>query len=162
MSLQTQILICSISVSKAYFDNPHQYIPERWLRSEDGKRLDSTIHPMAALPFGYGPRNCIGRRFAEQEMYIATVKVCQFCKSHKLSHKFNFQDIKEIKRGTGRKYKICFQNMQTSKNKKQSWKSHRLLKVWHKLKKALSMEVAKIIMLVLDITTIFVLFILTS
>ncbi|KAK3736809.1 hypothetical protein RRG08_000560 [Elysia crispata] len=73
----TQILICSISVSKAYFDNPHQYIPERWLRSEDGKRLDSTIHPMAALPFGYGPRNCIGRRFAEQEMYIATVKILQ-------------------------------------------------------------------------------------
>ncbi|RUS81708.1 hypothetical protein EGW08_010515, partial [Elysia chlorotica] len=75
----TQILICSTSVSKAYFERPDQYLPERWLRAHDGKRLDSAtpIHPMAALPFGYGPRNCIGRRFAEQEMYIATVKVLQ-------------------------------------------------------------------------------------
>ncbi|GFR83462.1 cholesterol side-chain cleavage enzyme, mitochondrial [Elysia marginata] len=73
----TQVLICSSSVSKACFDNHDQYIPERWLRTEQGKRSDSTIHPMSVLPFGYGPRNCIGRRFAEQEMFLATVKVLQ-------------------------------------------------------------------------------------
>lgn len=73
----TQVLICSSSVSKAYFDNPDLYIPERWLRSDEGTRPGSYIHPMTVLPFGYGPRNCIGRRFAEQEMFLGSVKVLQ-------------------------------------------------------------------------------------
>ncbi|GFR83472.1 cytochrome P450 10-like [Elysia marginata] len=73
----THILICSHSVSKAYFENPEQYYPERWLRSEERRRSDSYIHPMSVLPFGYGPRNCIGRRFAEQEIFLGSVKVLQ-------------------------------------------------------------------------------------
>lgn len=73
----TQVIICSNSVAKSYFDNRNQYTPERWLRSEDGTRSGSYIHPLAVLPFGYGPRNCIGRRFAEQELYLATAKVLQ-------------------------------------------------------------------------------------
>ncbi|XP_059155764.1 probable cytochrome P450 CYP44 [Physella acuta] len=56
--------------------NPDKFIPERWIRTESGKRHDD-IHSMVVLPFGFGPRNCIGRRFAVQEIYLAASKVLQ-------------------------------------------------------------------------------------
>uniref|UniRef100_A0A2C9LR00 Cytochrome P450 n=1 Tax=Biomphalaria glabrata TaxID=6526 RepID=A0A2C9LR00_BIOGL len=62
--------------TKTHFKNPDQFLPERWLRSEDNTKKDSA-HSMIVLPFGHGPRNCIGRRFAVQEIYLAAVKVLQ-------------------------------------------------------------------------------------
>ncbi|XP_071114314.1 probable cytochrome P450 CYP44 [Haliotis cracherodii] len=62
--------------NKKYFDRPDEFIPERWIRDEDGNRK-SMIPPMALLPFGFGPRNCLGRRFAEQEIYLAAIKLIQ-------------------------------------------------------------------------------------
>lgn len=54
------------------FDGPTIFRPERWLRDESGKR---NIHPFVFLPFGFGVRNCLGQRFALQEMYIFTAKL---------------------------------------------------------------------------------------
>ncbi|XP_055879844.1 probable cytochrome P450 12a5, mitochondrial [Biomphalaria glabrata] len=62
--------------TKTHFENPDQFLPERWLRSEDNTKKDPA-HSMIVLPFGHGPRNCIGRRFAVQEIYLAAVKVLQ-------------------------------------------------------------------------------------
>ncbi|KAJ3363259.1 hypothetical protein GGF32_004525 [Allomyces javanicus] len=45
-----------------YFANPKSFNPDRW----DAK----DIHPFASLPFGFGPRMCIGRRIAEMEMTV--------------------------------------------------------------------------------------------
>lgn len=67
-------MLCNVLTCKNEFANPDQYIPERWLRSSDGY-LPKDEPKMAVLPFGYGPRNCIGRRFAEQEVYLAAIKV---------------------------------------------------------------------------------------
>lgn len=67
--------------NKKYFDRPDEFIPERWIRDEDGNRK-RMIPPMALLPFGFGPRNCLGRRFAEQEIYLAVIKVCENLVGH--------------------------------------------------------------------------------
>ncbi|CAL1535879.1 unnamed protein product [Lymnaea stagnalis] len=58
------------------FEDPDKFLPERWLRSNESRKQDST-NKMAVLPFGHGPKNCAGRRFAVQEMYLATAKVVQ-------------------------------------------------------------------------------------
>ncbi|XP_045448577.1 cytochrome P450 9e2-like [Melitaea cinxia] len=46
-----------------YFPNPEKFDPERF--SDDNKH---EINQMAYMPFGFGPRNCIGSRFALCEL----------------------------------------------------------------------------------------------
>lgn len=52
-------------------EEPSKFMPERWLKESDG----SSIHRFAFFPFGYGPRMCIGKRLAEQEIYILITKI---------------------------------------------------------------------------------------
>ncbi|XP_070173330.1 probable cytochrome P450 CYP44 [Littorina saxatilis] len=65
-----------IAISPRYYDQPNSFVPERWLRNEGGQRTRD-ISTMAYLPFGFGARNCVGRRFALQEIYLATAKMLQ-------------------------------------------------------------------------------------
>lgn len=48
--------------------------PERWLKASQGGTGDH-LHPFASLPYGYGARMCLGRRFADLEMQILLAKV---------------------------------------------------------------------------------------
>ena len=52
-----------------YFDQPDQFNPDRWLQplAKESK--------FASLPFGFGPRMCAGRRFAELQLIMATAKI---------------------------------------------------------------------------------------
>lgn len=61
-----------ITRSERFFKNPDVFDPSRWLKEE---KDNQQIHPYSHLPFGFGARQCIGRRIAEQEMYIFLAKV---------------------------------------------------------------------------------------
>ncbi|KAL1497095.1 hypothetical protein ABEB36_008108 [Hypothenemus hampei] len=52
------------------FPNPEKYDPERF--SVENK---SNIKPNSYLPFGDGPRNCIGKRFGLMQVQIGLVKI---------------------------------------------------------------------------------------
>ncbi|XP_025098491.1 cytochrome P450 27C1-like isoform X2 [Pomacea canaliculata] len=56
--------------------SPSDFLPERWLRNVSGKR-EQPIPTVAFLPFGINTRNCMGRRFAEQIIFLAVAKIIQ-------------------------------------------------------------------------------------
>lgn len=66
-----------LSNKENYFPEPTKFIPERWLKCDAQSQKD--IHRFVSLPFGYGRRTCIGRRFAEAELAILLSKVIFFC-----------------------------------------------------------------------------------
>ena len=72
--LQTRLQICSGTVCKdeRYFHNADQFLPERWLR---GNAEEEKFPSYAFVPFGHGPRNCVGQRFAEIEIHVLIAKV---------------------------------------------------------------------------------------
>uniref|UniRef100_A0A8C6XFV1 unspecific monooxygenase n=1 Tax=Naja naja TaxID=35670 RepID=A0A8C6XFV1_NAJNA len=74
-----------------YWPEPERFRPERF-----SKEVKEQINPYTYLPFGAGPRNCIGMRFAFLTMKAAVVSLMQH---------FTFQPCKEtqvrIRNGTG-------------------------------------------------------------
>jgi cytochrome P450 len=56
------------------WDRPEEFSPERFA-SEDDDDAPERRHPSAYLPFGGGPRMCIGHRFAMWEMQLAVARL---------------------------------------------------------------------------------------
>ncbi|XP_023292296.2 probable cytochrome P450 12d1 proximal, mitochondrial [Lucilia cuprina] len=58
---------------EAFFPQPDKFLPERWLRDENNKK--DKLDPFSYLPFGVGPRICVGKRLAELEMEVVLLKL---------------------------------------------------------------------------------------
>nr|QLI62179.1 cytochrome P450 30 [Streltzoviella insularis] len=55
-----------------YVREPLRFKPERWLRNTEEYE---NLHPFLSLPFGFGPRSCIARRLAEQNICITLIRL---------------------------------------------------------------------------------------
>ena len=89
-----------------FWPEPEQFKPERFL-----KENSHNIIPYSWIPFGSGPRACIGERFAMVEMKIALVKLLQkftpaldenskleILKGDQFLYSYNDFDLKFVKR----------------------------------------------------------------
>ncbi|XP_044254761.1 probable cytochrome P450 301a1, mitochondrial [Tribolium madens] len=63
-----------------FVSQPNEFIPERWMKKSAS---DYKIHPFASLPYGYGARMCLGRRFADLEIQVLLAKLIR---SYKLEY----------------------------------------------------------------------------
>ena len=73
----TQLIadVYSVSLDERFWDNPLEFKPERWENRKD-------VDPFSYIPFGIGPRMCVGRRIAEAEMQLLTAHLCMSYKIH--------------------------------------------------------------------------------
>ncbi|XP_054155654.1 ecdysone 20-monooxygenase-like [Oppia nitens] len=65
-------------LSDKYFHKPDSYIPERWLAADSndddsGGQHQPKCPAFSVLPFGFGSRQCIGKRFAQLNIQLAIV-----------------------------------------------------------------------------------------
>ena len=68
--LTVLIPVYSIHRDPRYYPDPDKFDPERF--SPEAKQ---SRNPYAYLPFGHGPRNCLGMRFAQMEMKLALARM---------------------------------------------------------------------------------------
>ncbi|CAD7090147.1 unnamed protein product [Hermetia illucens] len=58
-----------------HFPNAKKYEPERWLKKDGVPAPAKSAHPYIFLPFGFGPRMCVGKRFAEMEIETLVTRI---------------------------------------------------------------------------------------
>ncbi|XP_066238282.1 cytochrome P450 3A12-like [Saccopteryx leptura] len=73
--------VFSLHHDPAHWSEPEEFRPERF-----SKENKDNINPYQYLPFGTGPRNCIGMRFAMMNMKLAVIRILQ---------NFSFKTCKE-------------------------------------------------------------------
>ena len=67
---EIEIPVYAIHHSEEFYPNPDKFYPERFLPENRNQ-----IKPYTYLPFGAGPRNCIGMRFALMEAKLGIAQI---------------------------------------------------------------------------------------
>ncbi|CAG2112716.1 unnamed protein product, partial [Medioppia subpectinata] len=67
---RVEIPVYAIHRSEKYYSEPNEFRPDRWLPENKHKLV-----PYAYVPFGTGPRNCLGMRFALMEVKLAVAHI---------------------------------------------------------------------------------------
>lgn len=65
-----QVSTYAVHMDPEYFPDPKRWNPERFMPENKDKLV-----PYTYLPFGTGPRNCVGMRFAYQEIKLCLARV---------------------------------------------------------------------------------------
>ncbi|XP_054283596.1 cytochrome P450 4C1-like [Macrosteles quadrilineatus] len=90
---ETVILsIAGLHYDPEVYPNPGQFDPDRHCIEEVQKR-----HPYSFLPFGGGPRNCIGKNFAFLSLKISLIHIL---KAFKITSKVNIEELTYVYRTT--------------------------------------------------------------
>ncbi|XP_036136068.1 cytochrome P450 3A12-like isoform X1 [Molossus molossus] len=78
----TVVMVPSFVIHRdpVHWSEPEEFRPERFSKNKD------SMNPYIYLPFGSGPRNCIGMRFALMNMKVAVIRILQ---------NFSFKPCKE-------------------------------------------------------------------
>ncbi|CAG9789580.1 unnamed protein product [Diatraea saccharalis] len=63
------VSVRGIHYNEQYYPDPYKFDPERF--SPENKK---SRHPCAYIPFGFGPRHCIGMRFAKVQARVFLIK----------------------------------------------------------------------------------------
>ncbi|KAI8903827.1 cytochrome P450, partial [Gorgonomyces haynaldii] len=61
----------ALHMDPSVYPNPEAFKPERWLQ-KDAQSVDGSF-----IPFSFGPRQCIGRRFATMEIFTVVSRLIQ-------------------------------------------------------------------------------------
>ncbi|KAJ9594072.1 hypothetical protein L9F63_014505, partial [Diploptera punctata] len=65
-----------LGMDEKHFPNANKFIPERWLKGPNGEPSQArSTHPFVYMPFGFGTRMCLGRRFAELEIHTLAARM---------------------------------------------------------------------------------------
>lgn len=101
-----------LHLEETHFAKSKEFIPERWLQNDNTMEgcpnHGKSDNPFTFLPFGFGSRTCIGKRFAEMETTVVMFRYvtkktsisldCHSAKRivEKINFLFSFQNFKRI------------------------------------------------------------------
>lgn len=73
----------ALAVEDAQFEQAESFIPERWLKNNEDLKCPRAkdAHPFVYMPFGFGTRMCIGRRYAEMQIEVL---ICRLLREFRL------------------------------------------------------------------------------
>lgn len=71
------LALLHLQLNENHYERSMEFIPERWLKSDNADcpvKSARETNPFTYLPFGFGPRSCIGKRFAELETEVLVLR----------------------------------------------------------------------------------------